>query len=146
MAKLGVGLTGTHHVRGVLAAFAQAQRHWPKTSVRMEVRRHALKLRYWGDCAEGANPMVGDLDFEKIKTLHGYDVYELRIDEEIGGHKNIRIVFFLPPADWVPKKEIPLPPLWVLWVGPKKKQSWSKSDIATFKARAVLVRDQFFDW
>src|SRR5437764_9808297 len=35
-------------------------------------------------------------------SLKGLGVYELRLDDDIGGQSNIRIVFFDPPSEWKP--------------------------------------------
>ncbi len=43
-----MALTGTHFVRGLRSAFQKATKLWPRTGHRMEVRRQALKLRWWG--------------------------------------------------------------------------------------------------
>jgi hypothetical protein len=63
----------------------------------MEVRRNALKLRFWGMRGEAVgDEMVMDVSYESIKAMQGDGVYELRLADEIGGLRNIRVIFFVP--------------------------------------------------
>jgi len=71
--------------------------YWKKLGDRFEVRRQALKLRFWDERHLHVSGMLGDLTYESIKALAGLDVYELRLDDQIGGQSNIRVVFFDPP-------------------------------------------------
>jgi hypothetical protein len=101
----------------------------------MEVRRHALKLRFWPEphpTDEGGH--VLDLDWCWIRALAGLRIGELRVHDTIGGHDNIRIIFFDPqwPAE-------PLPNLWVLAVFQKKRDDFTKANLDTFKARRMIV-------
>jgi hypothetical protein len=108
----------------------------------MEVRRNALKLRHWGKReAEG----VMDMTYESIKSMPGLGVYELRIDDEIGGLRNIRVIFFEPPDAWKPNRGYPKPVLWVLEALPKKRQAWTANDIDRFSAKRGIVKERFFD-
>lgn len=84
-------LNGTHHVRALKSALQAAKDYWPKTQHRMEVRRHALKLRYWGD-RHLATGSVLDLNYEAIKALAGSGIYELRVDDAIGGRSPHRFL------------------------------------------------------
>src|SRR5690242_11482952 len=106
-----MALTGSHLVR-VLRSGLQAARHfWPQVGGRMEARRNALKLRHWRS-REGQ--VVMDVTYESIKAMSGSGVYELRIDDEIGGHRNIRVIFFEAPEAWKSNHSYPKPVLWVL--------------------------------
>jgi hypothetical protein len=66
----------------------------------------------------------------------------LRIEEEIGGQRNIRVIFLLPPAGWKPLQEAPLPIIWVLDVLPKKRQSWTAQNLDSSRARRALVKER----
>jgi hypothetical protein len=109
----------------------------------MEVRRNALKLRFWGQ-RHGANGLL-DLTYESIKTMPGSGVYELRLDDEIGGHRNIRVVFLDPPGDWKPQRwDRPLPVVWVLEALPKKRTAWTNFDIDRFWTKRQIVKERFY--
>ena len=108
----------------------------------MEVRRNALKLRHWGSRAVQG---VMDLTYERIKAMSGSGVYELRIDDEIDGQRNIRIIFFEAPEAWKPNGSYPKPVLWVLEALPKKAQDWTTNDIDRFKAKRAIVKERFYD-
>jgi hypothetical protein len=108
----------------------------------MEVRRNALKLRHWGH-REGQGVM--DLTYESIKAMPRSGVYELRIDDELGGHRNIRIIFFEAPEVWKPNRAYPLPVLWVLEALPKKRNDWTTGDIDRFWAKRGIVKERFYD-
>lgn len=135
-------LTGTHHVRALKSALHKSKKHWPAVGDRMEVRRQTLKLRYWGN--RHADSIL-DLSFESIKSLPSMGVYELRLDDEIGGLRNLRVVFFEPPDQWRQIQPTPLPNLWVLEAIPKKRNEWTQFDIARFKALRAVVKERFYE-
>jgi hypothetical protein len=108
----------------------------------MDLRRHALKLRFWGQ-RHGPTATVLDLEYESIKSMQGSGVYELRIDE-VGGQRNIRILFLDPPASWAPLYASPLPIIWVLEALPKVRQEWTGHDLSRFRAKRELVRQRFY--
>jgi hypothetical protein len=112
----------------------------------MEVRRNALKLRYWGHRSEReGGETVLDVSYESIKALQGLSVYELRLEDEVGGHRNVRVIFFVPPEKWKPVAKLPLPTLWILEALPKKRNDWTTNDIARFRAKRAIVKERFFD-
>jgi hypothetical protein len=142
----GMAITGTHLVRALRSALQSAKHFWPKVGDRMEIRRNALKLRFWGMRSESdSNDAVMDVSYESIKTLQGLGVYELRLEDAIGGHRNIRVVFFVPPEKWKPKAKMPLPTIWILEALPKKRQEWTAHDINRFRAKRKIVKERFFD-
>jgi hypothetical protein len=137
-----MSLTGTHLVRVLRSGLQSAKHFWPKVGDRMEVRRNALKLRHWGTRAgEG----VMDVTYESIKAMSGSGVYELRIDDAIGGHRNIRVIFFEPPDAWKSNARYPKPILWVLEAVPKKRQNWTSNDIDRFWAKRAMIKERFYD-
>jgi phage-related protein len=104
----------------------------------MELRAQALKLRWWP--GERTKSRVVDLDWDWIKALPGLRIGELRIDDEIGGFNNIRVVFFKPET----VEETHPPTIWVLHVMQKKRQEFTQNDIRLFKARRMLVMEYFY--
>jgi hypothetical protein len=137
-----MALTGTHLVRVLRSALQSAKHFWPNVGDRMEVRQNALKLRYWGERDEQG---VMDLTYESIKSMPGSGVYELRIDDEIGGHRNLRVIFFEAPKAWKPNHAYPKPVLWILETVPKKRQDWTAHDIDRFWAKRDIVKERFYD-
>jgi hypothetical protein len=128
-------------VRVLRSALQSAKHFWPRVGDRMEVRRHALKLRYWGERDAGT---VMDLTYASIKAMPGSGVYELRIDDELGGHRNLRVIFLEPPEAWKPNGIHPKPVLWVLETLPKKRQDWTANDIGRFWAKRQIVKERFY--
>lgn len=137
-----MSLNGTHLVRALRSALQSAKHFWPRVGDRMEVRRNALKLRHWGQRVQQG---VMDLTYESIKSMAGSGVYELRLDDEIGGLRNIRVIFFEPPSAWRPARHYPKPILWVLEALPKKRQDWTSNDIDRFWAKRGIVKERFYD-
>jgi len=138
----GAGLTGSWRVRAIRPAFSDACRLVKKARDQMEIRSHALKLRYW----PATNPMdesgkVLDLDWSWVRSLPGLGIGELRIEDVIGGNDNLRIIFFVGDD----KVRDPLPLMWILRVMQKKRQDFSKHDLAIFKARRALVIERFYN-
>ena len=122
-------LFGRYYVKPTASACTRA---WKLcgNSVReyQKLRSHALKLAYWPDEA--------DLDWDWIKSLEAKRVGELRIDERIAQHDNLRVIFFkansVLPGD-------PMPRIWTLTVFPKKRQDFSGKEIAAFRAMRDIV-------
>lgn len=141
-----MGLTGTHHVRALKSALFKARRKlWPAVRPRMELRRQTLKLRFWGVRHEGSGGTeLLDLSYESIKAMPQSGVHELRIDGEIGGHRNIRVIFLVPPEAWHPLFETKLPVIWVLEALPKKRDNWTVGDIDRFWALRATVEERFY--
>lgn len=136
-------LRGTYHVRPSEAARHTARKLFPRMRDLMEVRRHALKLSHWPDAPPGAEGgQALDLDWEWVKGLpkNVRDVGELRIDDEIGGFNNLRIIFYKagPPPGW-PKNM-----MWILDVFQKKRQDFSAGDLARFRLLQKGVIDCYY--
>jgi hypothetical protein len=67
-------LTGSHRVRVFGPAMWEARKRWPRVRDRMEVRRHALKLRYWPEPhPHSESGVLLDLDWEWIWGLPGQE-------------------------------------------------------------------------
>lgn len=131
----GARLVGNFRVRALPAAFTAARRRLPRSADMAELRRHALKLAYWPKAKPTAASKVIDLDWSWIQSLKGQQVGELRIDDNIGGCDNLRVIFFV--GDKKVKK--PLPMIWVLHVMQKKRSHFTVNEVGIFKARKRLV-------
>ena len=134
-------LEGNYRVRVFRPAWHDVHRWFPRTTDKIEVRSHALKLRYWPK----KNPTddrgtLLDINWCWIRALRAKDIGELRIDDVIGGHDNIRIVFFRGD----PKVKIPLSIIWILAVLQKKGDDWTSANYKTFRARRTLVIERFY--
>ena len=132
-------LTGRYLVRAGRWAFQEAHKWLPRARDRAELRRHALKLRFW----PGYNPdddagQLLDLDWSWIKSLPGKRIGELRIDDAIGGCDNLRVIFFAPSI----VSEVPM--LWVLSVFQKKRNDFTKAQIRNFDMRRRIILERFY--
>jgi hypothetical protein len=137
-------LTGDFFVRAFRPAFDDVRGLFKRTRDTVEVRRHALKLRYWPDSltTEPSGQAV-DLDWSWIQSLPNKKVGELRVHDTIGGQDNLRIIFFVAPPD----ERMPKPCIWILAVIQKKRDDFSSNDIKIFKARRSLVLERFYkEW
>lgn len=138
------GLTGEFRVRVITPALNEVCRLFPKVKPRMEVRRQALKLRYWPENhPQDENGRLLDLNWSWIRALPGKaDVGELRIDDTIDDKDNLRVIFFV--GDRAVRD--PLPMIWVLSVLQKKRQDFTKNQIQVFKTRRLLVMERFYKY
>ncbi len=133
-------LTGKYLVKALRPAFRDAHRLCPRAREQAELRRHALKLRFWPEHhPTDESGKLLDLDWEWIRALKGLDVGELRIQDTIGGNDNLRIIFYVGDR----RIDDPLPRIWILAVMQKKRQDFSRANLATFKARRLLVIERF---
>lgn len=139
-----MAVTGTNFVRFTRHGLQTARSIWKSTGDRFEIRRQALKLRFWDDRHQHPPGMMFDLSYESIKGLSGSGIYEARIDDEIGGQANIRIVFFDPPREWVPSDAKPLRVIWILEVFPKRRNEWTKHDLKRFKASRLILAQRCY--
>ena len=134
------GLTGNYWVRRLNAAAVDAGRYFPRATS-SSIRRHVLKLRYWpAPHATEPSGRAVDLDWSYIRGLPGLDVGELRIDDEIGGQRNIRIIFFVGPTD----SRYPMTCIWVLTVFPKKRDDFTSQQLDNFRDRRRIVLARFY--
>lgn len=137
----GEHLKGRYRVRAIRPAFDDVNRLMNRIRDKMELRYHALKLRYWPD----VNPtdqggQLLDLDWTWVRALPGSRIGELRVHDEIGGNNNLRILFFVGE----PIQENSLPIIWILRVIQKKRDDFSVHELAIFKARKSLVIERFY--
>jgi hypothetical protein len=141
-----MAVTGVNFVRFTRHGLQAIRAYWSKIGDRFEVRRQALKLRFWDERHLHPPGMLFDHSYESIKSLPGLGVYELRLDDSIGGQSNIRLVFFDPPKAWRPLSEEarPLRTLWILEALPKRRNDWTSNEITRFRASRLLVRKRFF--
>jgi len=99
-----------------------------------KIRNHALKLAFWPDKI--------DLDWDWIKSLEAKHVGELRIDEHIAGHNNIRIIFF--KANTRLPYDPPLQRIWTLTTFQKKRNDFTTGQIAAFQAMRDVVVERYY--
>ncbi len=134
-------LTGDHWVRVFGPALRECSKWWPRARDRMEIRRHALKLRFWPQPnPTDENGVLLDLDWEWIRACKGKDIGELRIHDVIGGCDNIRVIFFVGGR----RNGDRLPTIWVLAVLQKKRDEWTKANLVTLEARRRLILERFY--
>jgi hypothetical protein len=90
---------------------------------------------------EDDNGLVLDLDWEWIKALRKKKkkIGELRINETIGDHDNLRVIFFKPDI------LKPHPMIWILSVFQKKRQDFTRAQLQTFADRSDIVLERFYD-
>lgn len=137
-----MAITGTNFVRYTRHGLQAARGYWPGTGDRFEIRRQSLKLRFWDERHLHPTGVLVDLSYESIRSLAGSGIYELRLDDTVGGQSNIRVIFFDPPKSWIlhPEEGRPLRTVWVVEAMPKKRDDWTKNDITRFKGSRLLVR------
>jgi hypothetical protein len=133
-------LFGDYFVKRVRPAICEAGDLFPRARDYFELRSHVLKLAFWPGVEKEGRPVV-DINWSWIKGLKGKRVGELRIGDEIGGHENLRVIFF------VPRKRLPndpLPRIWILCVMAKKRRAFSKADAEVFDCRRALVVERYY--
>ena len=137
--ELPGNLTGNYLVRVIRPALHDAHYWLPRTRDRAELRRQALKLRFWPEkCPEDENGQLLDLDWSWIRSLPGKKIGELRIHDRIGNRDNLRVIFFDPA------KREPLPMLWVIGVIQKKRDDFTASQIKTYRLRRQIVLERSY--
>jgi hypothetical protein len=141
-----MAVTGVNFVRFTRHGLQAIRGYWVEIGDRFEVRRQALKLRFWDERRLHLPGMLFDHTYESIKALSKLGIYELRVDDAIGGQSNIRIVFFDPPSDWQPVvgERRPLRVVWVLEALPKRRNDWTTNDLTRFRASRLLIVRRFY--
>ena len=141
-----MAITGCNFVRFTRHGLQSIRGYWSTIGDRFEVRRQALKLRFWDERHEHGPGVLFDHTYESIKALSGLGIYELRLDDEIGGQENIRVVFLDPPTSWQPSKNEsrPLRIIWVLEALPKKRDNWTTNDLTRFRGSRLLIQKRFY--
>jgi hypothetical protein len=134
-------LTGNYFVRATDLALAEVYGMFHRISDVAEIRRHALKLRYWpSPRTEEPSGQVVDLDWSMIRALSGLDIGELRVHDTIGGMNNLRIIFFVGP----PSDQFPMTCIWVLYVFQKTRDDFTSTQLNAFKLRRLRVLSHFY--
>jgi len=142
-------MTGTHYVRVIRPAFQQVQRLMPKMRDRAELRRQSLKLRFWNDLdAVDESGNVVDMNWTWIKSYRDKQLAELRIDDEIAGLRNLRVLFWVAQTktvvEWAPEGP-PVSMIWILGVVDKKKDDLSKGLLISLLLRRQTVIERFYN-
>lgn len=141
----GESLTGNYWVRVFRPAWREASKWLPRTKDRIDLRSHALKLRFWPEAEpEDETGQVLDVNWSWIRALKGggHKIGELRIDDAIGGHDNLRVIFYL--ADAHPNGKNPMKIIWILAVLQKKRQDFTQAQMDVYKGRKTLVDERFY--
>jgi hypothetical protein len=137
------GLFGRFHVTPTSTAMKEAHDLFPRYGDYQEARKHALKLAFWpADVAEHSGKVI-DLDWEEIIAMPSPRAYELRIDDVIGGHDNLRIIFYAFEKSIVLEGDT-LPRLYTIGVMQKKTRRFSNNDLRTFRAKVTIIRRRFY--
>lgn len=133
-------LFGRFLVTRTRPAIVEAGMLFPRACDYFELREHTLKLAYWPG-SDGEGEPVVDIDWSWIQGLRGRRVGELRIADQIGGHRNLRAIFYVAPTVL---PDDPLSRIWILSVMAKKRQGFSSADRTTFDCRRSLVVERFY--
>jgi hypothetical protein len=141
-----MAITGCNFVRFTRHGLQAIRGHWAELGDKFEVRRQALKLRYWDERHLHPQGMLFDHTYESIKSLPGHGIYELRLDDEIGRQSNIRVVFFDPPKNWDPIEPRPMRVLWILEALPKRRNDWTDNEITRFRASRILLKQRCYNF
>ncbi len=138
---MGDGLTGNFRVRVIRPALNKVYKLMPKRRDQMELRAHALKLRYWpAHHVPDEEGRLLDLDWSWIIALKQKRIGELRIADRIGGYDNLRLIFY--EGDRAVRD--PLPMIWILDALAKKRDYFTQNELAIFEARRTLVVERFY--
>lgn len=137
----GEGFTGNYRVRVLRPPLHKSRKMFRRCRDQMELRAHALKLRYWPAMAvtEESGQLL-DLDWSYIRALRSKNIAELRIADKIGGHENIRIIFYIGQS--TPAGAMPI--IWILEVMAKKNDHFTVHELKMFEARQTLVNERFY--
>jgi hypothetical protein len=138
--ELGRHLTGRYRVRVFRPAWGSVDRLFKRVRDKIEIRSQALKLRFWPEKHPEENGKLLDLDWSWIEAAKPLKIGELRIDDSIGGHDNLRIIFFC--GERLNEKEMPI--IWILDVMQKKRMALTSANLATFKGRRTLVMERYY--
>src|SRR3972149_2174572 len=133
-----MNLFGHFHVTPTPAAMTEAQKLFHRYGDYQELRKHALKLAFWPG-GIGPTGQVVDLDWEEIKGMAPPRACELRIDDEIAGFDNLRVIFYVFDKDWIRHEDI-MPRLWTIGVLQKKTRRWTTNNLKTFRGRVIILR------
>jgi hypothetical protein len=140
---VSANLFGDWHVTPTPAGIREAMKLFPKYGDYQELRRHALKLAYWPSGTSGQSGQICDLDWDEICGMNAPKAYELRIDERIGGHDNLRVIFYTFERKLILPGDV-LPRLWTVSVMQKKTRRFTPNDLKIFRAKVVVVRNRYY--
>ena len=136
-------LFGHYHVTPTHTAMKEASDLFRHYGDYQEARKHALKLAFWPqNDAEHCGKVI-DLDWDEITAMPNPRACELRIDDVIGGHDNLRIIFYafekkiVLPGDTMPR-------LFTIGVMQKKTQRFSNRDLRVFSGRITIIRQRYY--
>ena len=134
---MGKDLFGEYYVKPTASAIRDAQDLFPKYGDYQEARKHALKLAFWPGAEAERSGLIVDLDWEWIQALRTFQIGELRIQDSIGGNRNLRVVF------WVADKLLTgdsMKRIWTLAVVNKKSNDWTNPELKAFEGRYKILK------
>lgn len=135
-----MGLEGNYFVVPTMTAIGRAVKLTNgKAKGLYKLRKLTLKLMWW---PHGDGECIGDIDWDWIKTLDNRRIGELRIDEVINGHENLRVIFFKANQ---PLPGEPMSRIWLLDVFPKKRQDFSTIQLGVWKAHRELILQRNYE-
>jgi hypothetical protein len=136
-------LFGHYHVTPTHTAMKEAYDLFRNYGDYQEARKHALKLAFWPiEHAEHSGKVI-DLDWDEIIAMPAPRASELRIDDVIGGHDNLRIIFYAFDKKIVLPGDV-MPRLFTIGVMQKKTKRFSNNDVRTFRARVTIIRRRYY--
>ena len=135
-------LFGSYYVKPTASALSQAWTLCQKSSRAYNIlRRHTLKLAFWPDGS--------DANWDWIKTMEQQKIGELRIDDHIGGHDNVRIIFFKSNIalndDPVSESGELMKRIWVLAAFQKKTQGFSANQLKAWRGMRTILVQRYYN-
>lgn len=95
--------------------------------------RHLRKLSHWpGESLNGGTFVVIDLRCRPVGELRREDVWDVQLDDEIGGRENLRVIVWSDPHATPPT-------IWVLEVVQKETEEFSQDEVAKIMRRKETV-------
>jgi len=136
------GLFGDYWVTPTATALTRA---WKlvRGSVRdyQVIRRHALKLAHWPGGNDRDARQSTDLDWDWVRGLENEHIGEVRIDEIVAGHDNLRLIFYKADSRLA---NDPIMRIWILTVFQKKRQGFTANQLRAWRAmRQVIVHREY---
>lgn len=137
---MGTGLQGNYFVVPTKTALDRAGKLTnDKAKEFYKLRKLTLKLMWW---PHGDLECAADIDWDWIKTLENRRIGELRIDEQINGHDNVRVIFFKANQ---PLSGEPMSRIWLLDVFQKKRQDFSTIQIGNWRLHRELILQRSYE-
>jgi hypothetical protein len=128
---------GLYEVRFIGPAFFEARNLCRETFDRMALRDHLRKLEHWEHDDVGG--LAVDLDWFWIRDFKELRLAEVLIDDELGGHADLRAVVFVPTEAY-PYARDGKRVIWVLSVLDKQDDQYTLAETANLWLRRKSVQ------